>query len=120
VEVYPEFAEGLEDVEGFSYIFLLWLLDRSPGYELRIVPFADDQPRGLFSTRYPGRPNPIGLSVVRVLGRHDNILDIEGLDMWDETPLLDIKPYIPIVDAWTDARTGWYGERSQTEKRPSQ
>jgi len=94
VEVHPEFAEGLQDLEGFSHIYLLYVFHGSSGYTMLAKPFLDDQVRGLFATRYPFRPNPIGLSVVRLLNRKDNLLEIEGVDMLDGTPLLDIKPYV--------------------------
>jgi tRNA-Thr(GGU) m(6)t(6)A37 methyltransferase TsaA len=112
-EVFPEFAEGLLDLEGFSHIILLYVFHQSDVYTLRVKPFLDDQLRGLFSTRYPCRPNPIGLSIVRLLARRENILDIDGVDMLDGTPLLDIKPYVPEFDnIYSDARTGWYTHRS--------
>ena len=113
VEVYPEFAEGLQDVEGFSHIILLYVFHCSSGYTLRVKPFLDDQPHGLFATRYPCRPNPIGLSVVRLLARRNNVLEIEGVDVLDGTPLLDIKPYVPEFDARADVQTGWYAQRSR-------
>jgi tRNA-Thr(GGU) m(6)t(6)A37 methyltransferase TsaA len=113
VEVYPEFAEGLQDVEGFSHIILLYVFHCSTGYTLRVKPFLDDQWRGLFATRYPCRPNPIGLSVVRLLTRRDNVLEIEGVDVLDGTPLLDVKPYVPEFDVRAEVRTGWYSRRSK-------
>ena len=113
VEVYPEFAEGLEGLEGFSHIILLYVFDRSQGYSLKVKPFLDDKQHGLFTTRHPRRPNPIGLSIVRLLGREDNWLDIEGVDVLDGTPLLDIKPYVADFDLRTDTRSGWYEERSE-------
>jgi tRNA-Thr(GGU) m(6)t(6)A37 methyltransferase TsaA len=112
VEVFPEFAEGLLDLEGFSHIILLYVFHQSDSYTLRVKPFLDDQLRGLFATRYPYRPNPIGLSIVRLLAWHENILDIDGVDMLDGTPLLDIKPYVPEFDIYSDVRTGWYTHRS--------
>ena len=115
VVVYPEFAEGLQDVEGFSHIILLYVFHQSDNYTLRVTPFLDDQERGLFATRYPARPNPIGLSIVRLLAIHDHLLEIEGVDMLDGTPLLDIKPYVTDFDARTDVRTGWYATRSRAK-----
>ena len=112
VEVYPDFASGLQDVDGLSHLILLYAFHRSSGYSLHVTPFLDDQPRGLFSTRYPARPNPIGLSIVRLLARQDNILLIEGIDVLDGTPLLDIKPYVPDFDIRQDVQTGWYASRS--------
>jgi tRNA-Thr(GGU) m(6)t(6)A37 methyltransferase TsaA len=115
VEVYPEFSDGLQDLEGFSHIFLLYIFHQSNGYTLRVKPFLDSQLHGLFATRYPCRPNPIGLSVVRLLARRDNILDIEGVDVLDGTPLIDIKPYIHDFDAPTETRSGWYETRNNRE-----
>jgi tRNA-Thr(GGU) m(6)t(6)A37 methyltransferase TsaA len=113
VEVYPEFAPGLQDLDGFSHIILLYAFHRSNAYSLRVQPFLDQQERGLFATRYPSRPNPIGLSVVRLVGIKDNSLTVEGIDVLDQTPLLDIKPYVPDFDVRDDARTGWYETRSK-------
>lgn len=111
VEVYPAYTDGLRDLDGFSHIILLYAFHRSDEYALSVTPFLDDQERGLFATRYPERPNPIGLSIVRLLTVHDNLLDIEGVDMLDGTPLLDIKPYVPEFDVRADVRTGWYAAR---------
>lgn len=99
------------DVEGFVHIILLYIFDRAEGYALRVKPFLDDQPRGLFATRYPSRPNPIGLSIVRLVSRQAHVLHILGADMLDGTPLLDIKPYVPDFDAHPWATTGWYDHR---------
>jgi len=113
VEVYPEYAEGLQDLEGFSHIFLLYAFHESSGYSLLVKPFLDDHLRGLFATRYPARPNPIGLSVVRLTTRQGNTLEIEGVDMLDGTPLLDIKPYVTDFDVRTDTCSGWYPARNK-------
>jgi tRNA (adenine37-N6)-methyltransferase len=113
VEVYPEYAEGLQDLEGFSHIYLLYTFHKSTGYSLLVKPFLDDQLRGLFATRYPARPNPIGLSVVKLISRKDNCLEVEGVDMLDGTPLLDIKPYLPDFDVRSDTRNGWYETRNK-------
>lgn len=112
VEVYPEYADGLLDIEGFSHIILLYVFHQSSGYTLRVKPFLDNQLRGLFATRYPARPNPIGLSVVRLLARQGNTLQVQGVDVLDGTPLLDIKPYVPEFDVWTETRAGWYSTRA--------
>ena len=111
VEVFPEYAEGLQDVEAFSYVILVYALHRSDGFTLRVKPFLDDISHGIFATRHPCRPNPIGLSTVHLLSRRDNVLEIEGIDVLDGTPLLDIKPYVPDFDLKTDARAGWYDIR---------
>jgi tRNA-Thr(GGU) m(6)t(6)A37 methyltransferase TsaA len=107
VELYPQYAEGLRDLDGFSHIILIYHLHEVGETQLTVVPFMDDTPRGIFSTRAPKRPNAIGLSVVKLNGVRDNILDIENVDMLDRTPLLDIKPYIPEVDHWPADRIGW-------------
>jgi tRNA-Thr(GGU) m(6)t(6)A37 methyltransferase TsaA len=111
VEVYSEFAEGLQDLDGLSHIFLLYVFHESSGYSLLVKPFLDDKLHGLFATRYPFRPNQIGLSVVRLITRKENTLEIEGVDMLDGTPLLDIKPYVPDFDIRTNTRNGWYDSR---------
>ena len=113
VEVYPEFADGLKDIEGFSHIYLLYAFHESDGYTLQVKPFLDDQEHGVFATRHPCRPNPLGISVVKLLSRKENSLTVEGIDTLDGTPLLDIKPYIPDFDLRTDVRTGWYETRSK-------
>jgi tRNA-Thr(GGU) m(6)t(6)A37 methyltransferase TsaA len=112
VEVYPEFLDGLQDLEGFSHIYLLYVFHESSGYSLRVKPFLDASERGLFSTRYPARPNPIGLSVVRLEELRGNRLVIEGIDVLDGTPLLDIKPYVPEFDVRLETRSGWHANRS--------
>ena len=113
VEIDPKFIEGLQDLEGFSHIFLLYAFHCSSGFSLHVKPFLDHTERGLFATRYPCRPNPIGISVVRLLSRKENILSIEGVDVLNNTPLLDIKPYVPDFDVRTDVRVGWYETRSK-------
>jgi tRNA-Thr(GGU) m(6)t(6)A37 methyltransferase TsaA len=113
VEIYPQFAQGLDGLEGFSHIILLYVFHCSEGFSLSVKPFLDDQQHGLFATRHPCRPNPLGLSIVRLLRREGNWLEIEGVDMLDQTPLLDIKPYVPDFDQQRDARTGWYERRSK-------
>lgn len=113
VEVYPEFSDGLQDIEEFSHIYLLYVFHNSSGYSLQIKPFLDDQEHGLFATRYPYRPNPLGISTVRLLFRQANVLTIEGVDVLNGTPLLDIKPYVPDFDLRTDVRAGWYETRSK-------
>ena len=113
VEVFPEFADGLRDLEGFSHIILLYVFHQSDKYTLLVTPFLDDKQHGLFTTRYPCRPNPIGISIVRLLSGQNNILSIHGVDVLEGTPLLDIKPYVPDFDVRTEVKTGWYAERSK-------
>ena len=113
VEIYPEFADGLKDIEALSHIYLLYAFHESDGYTLQVKPFLDDQEHGVFATRHPCRPNPLGISVVKLLSRKENSLTVEGIDTLDGTPLLDIKPYIPDFDLRTDVRTGWYETRSK-------
>jgi tRNA-Thr(GGU) m(6)t(6)A37 methyltransferase TsaA len=113
VEVYQEFADGLKDIEYLSHIHLLYAFHESSGYTLHVKPFLDDQEHGIFATRYPCRPNPIGISTVRLVSRQGNALTVEGVDVLDGTPLLDIKPYVPDFDLRTEVRTGWYETRSK-------
>lgn len=108
IDVSVEFCEGLNDLEGFSHIILLYCLHRSQGYSLTCKPFLDVHSRGVFATRAPRRPNPIGLSIVRLLGIDGCVLRIGDVDIVDGTPLLDIKPYIPDFDARSNVRAGWY------------
>ena len=108
VEVYPEFVEGLQDIEGLSHLFLIYVFHESLGYSLVVKPFLDDKLHGVFATRYPYRPNPVGLSVVRLITKRGDTLEVEGMDMLDGTPLLDIKPYVPDFDIRTGTRNGWY------------
>lgn len=113
VEVYPEFAGGLQDIEDLSHIHLFYVFHQASGYELQVRPFLDDREHGIFATRHPHRPNPLGISTVRLLFRQENALTIEGVDVLDGTPLLDIKPFVPDFDLLTDARAGWYETRSK-------
>ena len=101
------YEQGLNDLEGFSHIILLYHFHQSTGYRLMVKPFLDDQKRGLFSTRAPRRPNPIGLSIVRLIKREGNKLTIEGIDVLNGTPLIDIKPYVPGFDAKEVTAIGW-------------
>ena len=114
VELFPDYLEGLKDLEGFSYIILLYHFHRSKGFDLQVVPFLDRKSRGLFATRAPRRPNPIGFSVVKLLDIRDDTLHIENIDVVDGTPLLDIKPYVPEFDGPSAAHRGWYEETIKT------
>jgi len=109
IEVLPEFADGLLDIEGFSHLFVVWVFDRAGGYELVGTPPTDARPHGVFATRSPRRPNPIGLTVVRLLGRDGGSLRVRGLDMLDGTPVLDLKPYLSGVPE-AELRRGWLAE----------
>jgi tRNA-Thr(GGU) m(6)t(6)A37 methyltransferase TsaA len=106
--VNPEFLEGLRDLDGFSHLILLYHFHQVTESQLVVTPFLDQQPRGVFATRAPKRPNPIGLSVVRLMRMEGNILHIQDVDILDGTPLLDIKPYVPEFDGQPAARAGWF------------
>ena len=107
VEVFDDYAEGLQDIEGFSHVHLLYHLHRAGPAGLTVVPFLDDVPHGVFATRSPWRPNAIGMSLVRLVSREDAVLLIEDVDVLDGTPLLDIKPYVARFDAREEVRCGW-------------
>jgi tRNA-Thr(GGU) m(6)t(6)A37 methyltransferase TsaA len=102
-----QFERGLEDLEGFSHIYLLYRFHKAVRSELTVIPFMDDTPRGVFATRSPLRPNHIGLSIVELLKREENELTVKGIDILDGTPLLDIKPYIAEFDLVKKSRSGW-------------
>jgi tRNA (adenine37-N6)-methyltransferase len=108
IELADCYRPGLKDLEGFSHLILLYHFHRSCGYELEVTPFLDTQPRGLFSTRAPKRPNAIGLSVVRLIAVRDAVLEVAEVDMLDGTPLLDIKPYVPQLNPAAVDRIGWF------------
>lgn len=110
VEVLPKFVEGLKDLDGFSHIILLYHFHQAKGVSLSVTPFLDSQTRGLFATRAPRRPNPIGLSIVKLLSIERNVLHIENVDILNGTPVLDIKPYVPAFDQYPDSRVGWLEE----------
>ena len=110
VEVFEEFEAGLKDLEGFSHIILIYHFHQVLGGRLLVTPFLDTQTRGVFATRAPTRPNPIGLSIVRLVSIQGNILSVDHLDTLDGTPLLDIKPYIPAIEPQEDIRIGWIEE----------
>lgn len=117
VELFEDFHAGLKDLDGFSHIILLYCFHRSRRFSLNVVPFMDTEERGLFATRAPNRPNPIGLSVVRLDRIENGVLHIRNVDILDGTPLLDIKPYVPAFDPQTDVRTGWLGQKGKTVSR---
>jgi len=107
VEIKPEYEEGLDDLAGFSHIILLYVFHLSRGYHLTVKPFLDDEVHGVFATRAPRRPNPIGLSVVRLVRVEGCTLEVQGVDMVDGTPLLDVKPFVPQFDVPQVVRIGW-------------
>jgi tRNA-Thr(GGU) m(6)t(6)A37 methyltransferase TsaA len=116
IEILPEFAAGLADVEGFSHLFILWVFDRSTEFDLIATPPADDgRPHGVFATRSPRRPNPIGLTVVELLQRDGDHLRVRGVDMLDGTPILDIKPYLSSVSE-SMIRRGWLADAEKRKK----
>ncbi len=102
------YQEGLRDLEGFSHIYLIYHFHKASRTKLSVTPFLDTTSRGVFATRSPLRPNHIGLSVVELVAREENVLTIKGLDILDGTPLLDIKPYIEAFDAVEKSRSGWF------------
>ncbi len=110
VEIFPEFAEGLQDLEGFSHIYLIFYFNQAGPMQLIVKPFLQDIERGVFSTRAPCRPNGIGLSIVELIGREGNVLYLDCVDILDGTPLLDIKPYTAKFDRLETSRNGWQDE----------
>lgn len=107
VEVFPEFTPALKDLEGFSHIYLLYYFHRVKEWKPQVIPFLDNSPHGVLSTRAPKRPNPIGLSIVHLLSIEDGLLKVENIDVLDGTPLLDIKPYVPGFDHFEATSIGW-------------
>ena len=111
VEVFPQYTEGLKDIEGFSHLILIYHFHVAKKASLQEKPFMDNEKRGIFAIRAPSRPNPIGISVVRLVSVEGNILHIKDVDILDSTPLLDIKPYVPEFDAREADKTGWLEKR---------
>jgi tRNA-Thr(GGU) m(6)t(6)A37 methyltransferase TsaA len=107
VELEEQYMQGLADLEGFSHIYLLYEFHMARRTELTVIPFMDTQPRGVFATRSPLRPNHIGISIVQLIGVEKNIVTVRGIDILNGSPLLDIKPYIAAFDAVQDSRSGW-------------
>lgn len=118
LEIRAELEAGLQDVEGFSHLFVLWVFHRSEGYDLVGRPPVDDRPHGVFATRSPRRPNPIALTVVELLGREGRRLRVRGVDMLDGTPIVDIKPYLSSVPE-SELRRGWVAEAEARRARTS-
>jgi tRNA (adenine37-N6)-methyltransferase len=109
LDIQPEFEDGLKDIEGFSHLIVLWVFDRAKEYELTGTPPSDDRPHGVFATRSPRRPNPIGLTVVELIERKGPSLRVRGIDMLDGTPILDLKPYLSNVPP-DRLRRGWLAD----------
>lgn len=116
LEILPQFEAGLADIEGFSHLFVVWVFDRSGGFELLGTPPIDDRPHGVFATRSPRRPNPIGLTVVELLSREGNALHVRGVDMLDGTPILDLKPYLSSIPA-DQLKRGWVDEAESRRQK---
>jgi tRNA (adenine37-N6)-methyltransferase len=116
LEIAPDLAAGLADIEGFSHLYVLWVFHQAEGVSLVSTPPSDDRPHGVFATRSPRRPNPIGLTVVRLLGRDGNRLRVSGVDMLDGTPILDIKPYLSSVPA-EELKRGWLADAEARRPR---
>jgi tRNA-Thr(GGU) m(6)t(6)A37 methyltransferase TsaA len=112
IEIEPEYCDGLKDIEGFSHIVLIYHFHLSDGYSSLVKPFMDDSLRGVFSTRAPRRPNPVGISIVRLVKVEGSTLHIENVDIVDGTPLLDIKPYVPEFDVQKNVRIGWLSDKA--------
>jgi tRNA-Thr(GGU) m(6)t(6)A37 methyltransferase TsaA len=117
LDILPAFEAGLEDIEGFSHLFVVWAFHRAEGFDLLATPPTDDRPHGVFATRSPRRPNPIGLTVVELLSREGGQLRVRGIDMLDGTPILDIKPYLSSVPEGR-IRRGWLGEAEARRREP--
>jgi tRNA (adenine37-N6)-methyltransferase len=112
IELDPAYEDALADLDGFTHLHLITYLHRTGGVSLRVTPYLDTVRRGVFATRSPKRPNPIGLSLVRLVRIEGAVIHIEELDLLDGTPLLDIKPYVPPFDERADARYGWFEQRA--------
>lgn len=116
LEIAPEYEKGLADLDGFSHIILIYYFHQVTGYQLSVTPFLDSVPRGIFSTRAPTRPNPIGISIVQLISVQDNILELENIDILDRTPVIDIKPYIPAFDQPEEVQVGWLTNHTKNLK----
>lgn len=116
VRVEPHFWPGLQDLAGFERIWLIYWLHRQPGSVLVVTPFLDQQPRGVFATRAPVRPTPIGISAVRLIGIEEGVLEVADVDMVDGTPLLDIKPYVPEFDSYPASKAGWLDDSNSKSR----
>ena len=119
LELLTEYEEGLQDIEGFSHLFVIWVFDRATGFDLVGAPPTDPRPHGVFATRSPRRPNPLGLTVVELLRREGRRLHVRGIDMLDGTPILDIKPYLSSIPA-EQLRRGWLAEAEARQAKDEQ
>jgi tRNA (adenine37-N6)-methyltransferase len=116
VRIEPRFQAGLKDLAGFERIWLIYWFHKTPGSSLLVTPFLDHRQRGVFATRSPARPSPIGISVVRLLAVQEGVLEVAEVDIVDGTPLLDIKPYVPEFDCYSNSNAGWFDE-SNSKRR---
>ncbi|RJP71204.1 MAG: tRNA (N6-threonylcarbamoyladenosine(37)-N6)-methyltransferase TrmO [Candidatus Abyssobacteria bacterium SURF_17] len=107
IEIHKEYEEGLRDIEGFSHLHVLYWMHKSAGYTLLVQTPWDSEPHGLFATRTPNRPNPVGHSIVELIERNGNVLKVKGLDAIEGTPVIDIKPYVAKIDVKSHAKSGW-------------
>ncbi len=114
IDIHPQFAEGLKDLEGFSHIYLIYHLHQARPARLTVIPFLDTEPHGVFATRAPSRPNPIGLSLVKLIGIEDARIQLEQVDVLDGTPLLDLKPFISTFEDAENIRTGWIANANKS------
>jgi len=112
IKILPEFREGIRDIEGFSHLIILYHLHEIQGQELTVIPFLDNTPHGIFATRSPKRPNPVGLSVMSFCGVSDEGIILNNVDVLHGTPVIDIKPYVPDFDIWPADRVGWFEGKS--------
>ncbi len=117
IEIFEQYKEGLSDIDGFSHIYVVFYLNRVRETRLRVIPFLDTVERGIFATRSPARPNPVGLSLVELVSVNENFLRIRGIDMLDGSPVIDIKPFVPDFEKHDNVRKGWFeGNTHKAEK----
>jgi len=116
VRIESRFQAGLKDLAGFERVWLIYWFHKAPGFSLLATPFLDQRQRGVFATRAPARPSPIGISAVRLLAVRDGVLEVADVDMIDGTPLLDVKPYVPEFDCYPNSKAGWFDE-SNSKRR---
>ncbi len=113
IEIFGKYAEGLADIEGFSHIMLFYHLHECKGYSLKVTPFLDNSEHGIFATRSPKRPCRLGFTIVKLISREGNILKIENVDMLNDTPLFDIKPYVMEFDSYQTQKCGWFADKAK-------